>query len=139
MAVIENQQTSLFGFISINGTGLTVGGQTISINEVINSSDIEMASGNIRRFYRQNKRTITVNYTYLPSSSEKTVDGREGRDFIYNLALNSPSVTVSYKSEPTGSDIQFSGFIESYNESIIRRDIKNQCIYYEVSFEVLES
>lgn len=139
MVAIQNQQTSLIKYLSINNTEITLGSATFSFTENLNVSDLEMASGKIKRFYRKNKISFNVSYSYIASSSEKTVDAREGRDFIYNLALNSPYVYVSYKDQPTGSDVEFYGFIDSYNDSIIRRDIKNQCIYYELSFDIMEA
>ena len=139
MAVIQNQQTDLVKYISLNGTELTVGGMTYSLSEELNVSDIDTSSGRIKRFYRKNKKAISLSYSYIASNSDKTVDGRVGRDFIYNLAASSPYVLVNYKDESLGEDVQFYGFIDNYTDSIIRRDLQNQCIYYEVNFEIREA
>jgi hypothetical protein len=138
MAVIQNQQTDLLKYLSLNNTEITVGSGRISSSEVLNVNDIETASGRIRRYNRQNKRSVSVSYEYIPSNSDKTVDGREGRDFLFNLATNAPRVLVSYKDDPTGASNEYYGFINSYSESIVRRDIPAQCTYYQVSFEIEE-
>lgn len=139
MAVISNQQTDLVKYLSLNGTEITVGSARHSGSEQLNVSDIETASGRIKRYHKKNKRSLTVSYEYLPSNSDKTVDGREGRDFIYNLAVSAPQVSVSYKDEPTGTSVSYTGFIDSYTESIIRRDPVGQCVYYRVDFEIVEA
>lgn len=138
MVAISNQQTSLIKYISLNGTELTVGASTFSRNDVLNVSDLQTDSGRIKRYHRKNKRSISISYSYIASSEEKTIDGRKGRDFIFNLATSSPRVLVNYKDDPTGSENQFYGFISNYNESIIRRDVLNQCTYYSLTFQVEE-
>jgi len=133
------QQTGLVKYLSINNTEITVGGSNISLDSNFNVSDIETAAGRIKRFYKKNKKTLKVSYEYLASSSSFTVDGREGRDFIYGLAASSPYVLVSYKDIPNGVSEEFYGFIDSYSDSIIRRDMSTQCIYYNLSFDIMEA
>ena len=139
MAAIENQQTDLIKYVSLNGTEITVGAVQYDLSENLNVAELETASGRLKRYARDNKRTLSIAYSYLPSTNEKTVDGRQGRDFIYNLAANAPAVTVNYKDDPVGDAVQYSGFIDNYSESIIRRDAVAQCVYYTVSFEVVEA
>lgn len=135
----NNQQTGLVKYLSLNGSELTVGSAKHSGSEQLNVSDIETAGGRIKRYHKKNKRSLSVSYEYIPSNSNKTVDGRKGRDFIYNLAVNAPQVTISYKDEPTGSAVSYTGFIDSYSESIIRRDPVGRCVYYQINFELVEA
>ena len=139
MVAIQNQQTDLLEFISINSTELTEGGRKVSINELLTVSDIETAAGRIKRFYNKNKKELSISYPYIGSDSDFTVDGRVGRDFIHNLALNSPSVQVAYVDKPNGPVVSFNAFISNYSESIIRRDLLTQCIYYELQFTLQEA
>lgn len=135
---IQNQQISLLYFISLNGTEITEGTRKASISQVMSVSDIETASGDVKRFFKKNKKNISINYSYVPSISDHTVDGRQGRDFIYNLALNSPSVVVAYKDKPDGALISFNAFISNYRETIERREINSQCDYYSIEFQLEE-
>lgn len=139
MVAIQNQQTSLLYFLSINSTELTEGARRCSITENLNTSDVETSGGRIKRFFSKNKKTLSVNYNYLGSGTDHTVDGRVGRDFIYNLAMNSPSVQVSYVDKPDGPTITFNAFLSNYRETIIRRDLLTQCIYYTVDFDLEEA
>jgi hypothetical protein len=138
MPAIQNQQTSLAVFVSINGTELTNHNRVVSIAENINASDTETSAGRIKRFYRPNKRTMSFQFSYLPNTEEKTADGRVARNFIENLVRTAPKVLINYKDDPTGANKQFYGFITSYSESIVRRDLPTQCTYYDVQFDIEE-
>lgn len=138
MPVIQNQQTSLLEFVSFNNTEITNHNRRFSSIESINTSDVEMSSGRIRRFYKKTKKSLTFTFSYLPGTSDRTVDGRAGRDFIHNLALNSPFISVEYKDSPDSELISFNGFINNYTERIIRRELQTQCVYYDIQFEVEE-
>ena len=138
MAVIENQQTSLLVFLSVNSTEITNHNRRHSMNQDMSTNDIETAGGRIKRFYKNNKRSMDLSFSYLPNNTDKTVDGRAGRDFLYNLALNGPYVSVSYQDRPSGPTYTFNGFINDYSERLIRRDLQTQCSYYDVNLRIEE-
>lgn len=138
MSVLQNQQTSLLAFFSINGSEMTEGSRKYSSSEFQQVNDIETARGRIRRFYKPNKKIMNISYSYLPSSSDKTVDGKQGRDFIENLANNNPVVFVEYQDDPSGPARSFYGFITSYQETLLRRDLPEQCSYYTVDLVIEE-
>lgn len=138
MSAIQNQQTSLLTFISINYSDITDGSRTYSLMTSYDVSDVETSAGRIKRFYKNNKRIMQLNFSYLPSSSEKTVDGKQGRDYIYNLAMNAPTVVVEYQDQPDSPIKSFTGYITNYRETIIRRDLNTQCTYYSVDLSIEE-
>jgi hypothetical protein len=138
MPAIQNQQTSLAVFVSINGTELTNHNRTVSIAEEANVSDVETSAGRLKRFYKPNKRSLSFSFNYLPNNGDKTADGRVARDFIENLVRTAPKVLVNYKDDPTEANKEFYGFISSYSESIVRRDLPTQCTYYDVQFNIEE-
>lgn len=135
---IQNQQTALLDFISLNGTELTNHNRKFSTSETINASDSEVMSGKLKRFYRPNKKLISISYSYLPGKQTHTVDGKYARDFIVNLAETAPYVFVSISDNPNLEAVEFYGFISNYRETIIRRDFLGQCIYYNLDFEIEE-
>ena len=138
MPAIENQQTSLLTFLSINQSEITDGGRTYTMTRSNEVSDLETASGRIKRFYKNSKMIMNLSFFYLSQSSDKTVDGKQGRDYIYNLAMNNPNVFIEYKDQPDLPIKSFYGFISSYRETIIKRDLNTQCIYYNVEFSIEE-
>lgn len=138
MSVIQNQQTSLLSFFSLNYAEITEGNRSYNSSFVQNVSDVETIGGRIKRFYKNNKRSMSLSFRYIPSNSDKTIDGREGRDYIYNLAMNSPLVFVEYKDMPDLPKKNFYGYISSYQETIVRRDLNSQCTYYDIDFTIEE-
>lgn len=138
MSAIQNQQTALEAFISINGVEITNHGRTHTLNEVQSISDIESMGGRLRRYYRDNKRNLIVELEYVPGPATKTVDGRVGRDYVKNLAETSPFVFIQYKDSPVQEPITFDGFIQNYAETLVRRDLPTQCSYYNLQFEIQE-
>lgn len=139
MVAIQNQQTDLLLFISINGSEITEHSRKYSSSQFMQVSDVETASGRLKRFYKKNKKILSLSFNYLPSSYEKTVDGRQARDFLENLANNSPFVSVSYIDKPNGQPVNFNGFITGYTEKLLRRDFSTQCSYYDVSLQIEEN
>lgn len=129
---IQNQQTDLVQMVTINGSGITVGNQEFSVNKVLQHHDAFTASDRLRRYRKPSKRTVTLAYSWMPSTSDFTVDGREGRDFLINLARNAPQVAVTYIDEANVTQ-SFNAYITDYQETVTRRDPVGQCVYYEVN------
>lgn len=136
---IQNQQTGLLDFISLNGGQITNHNRKYSLSETQSSSDSEVVSGKLQRFYRPNKKLLTMSFTYLPGTPSHTVDGKYGRDFVANLLETNPYVFVQILDNPSNDPIEFYGFVNNYRESIVRRDFAGQCIYYNIDFEIEES
>lgn len=129
---------SYISLLSINGTEITDHNRRYSMSQFQQVSDVETVSGRVKRFYKNNKNIMKITFSYLPSLASQTSDNKAGRDFIHNLALNSPKVTVSYKDEPSGTTKIFTGFINDYSETIVRRDLAIQCIYYDIDLSIEE-
>lgn len=125
-------------FMTINGTEVTNHNRKVGLSDNLNVNDIETSGGRKRRFYKNSKRRIDLDFSYLPSRSDKTVDERAGRDYMFNLAYSSPLVLITIQDYPSGIYEEFYGYIVSYQEKIIRRDLNTQCIYYDLSFSIEE-
>lgn len=138
MSVIQNQQTGLVHLLSINGNEITEHNRKISSSIEQSGSDVELSRGKLRRYIRKNKRTFSLNFTYLPNNTDKTVDGRRGRDYLNSLSNTRGAVTVSIKISPESGFETYTCFINSYSERLVRRDISSGCNYYDVSIELGE-
>ena len=124
--------------ITINSTEITEHNRKISVSEQIAGNDIDLASGHRRRYYSRNKRQFNLTWSYLPSLQAQTVDGRVGRDFLNNIANSSASVAVGIELEPNGGLTSYDCYIDSYSETLIRREYSTQCAYYDVSLSLTE-
>lgn len=138
MTVIQNQQTGLVHLLSINGQEITEHNRKFSISIDQAASDVELARGIIRKYIRKNKKSFTLDFKYLPNTTDKTVDGRAGRDYLNSISNTRGTVTVSIKMSPTDEFETYTCFVNSYTENLIRRDIGTGCSYYDVKIDLGE-
>jgi len=129
---------SIANLLSINNTELTAHNRKVSIAEQISANDIDLASGHRRRFYTKNKKQFNLTWSYLPNLANKTVDNRAARDFLFGIANTSNYVSISIQLDPNSSFEQYNCYVDSYSESLIRRDLSTGCVYYDVSMALTE-
>ena len=129
---------TIANLLSINSTELTAHGRKISVSEQISANDIDLASGHRRRFYTTNKKQFSLSWSYLPSLSNKTVDSSAARDFLFGIANTSNHVSVAVQLDPNGTFEQYNCYVDSYSETLIRRDLTTACSYYDVSMTLTE-
>jgi len=136
---IQNQQPGITHLLVINGQQVTEHGRTFNSSNKFNSVDLDLANGNKRRFIKNNKNLYNLSFKYLPDKQEKTIDGRKGRDFFYDLARTPSSVSLSIKLDPAKPFYNTIVHVDSYSEVLIRRDIPGQCAYYDVTMSLSEA
>lgn len=138
MPAIQNQQTDLVHLIVMDGEEITEHGRSTSISTIQSGSDIELNRGITKRYVKKNKKSFSISFKYLPTSHEKTVDGRKGRDYLLSLSNKKDSILFKIKLNPSSDYTEYECYINSYSERLIRRDIPSQCAYYDVSMEIEE-
>lgn len=138
MTAIQNQQTGLIYLLSINGQEITEHNRKFTSTIEQSGSDIELSRGKLRRYIRKNKRVFTLNFTYLPSIVDHTVDGRKGRDYLNSIALSRGTVTISIKMSPEDGFETYTCYVNNYTEKLVRRDIQSKCAYYDITIELGE-
>lgn len=151
MTPIQNQQTGLSNLLFISSSPfssltelqkadceITEHGRTFSSQIKQSGSDVELARGRIRRYVQKNKRDFSLSFKYLPTLQEATADGRKGRDFIYGLSQTKGVVYVLIKLDPNDSYRSYTCYINSYSETLLRRDLENACSYYDISISLEE-
>jgi len=129
---------TIVNLLTINNTEITAHNRKLGIDEEISANDIDLASGHKRRFYTKNKKRFNLTWSYLPNLANKTVDNRAARDFLFSIANISNYVSFSIELEPAGGFVNYDCYLESYNESLLRRDLTTGCIYYDVSMTLTE-
>lgn len=131
--------SGIIHLLSLDGVEITEHSRKYSGSESIAASDIELDSGRNRRYIKKNKQTLSLSFSYLPSLAIHTVDARVGRNYLQTLANKRGKVAVAIK---LGHDEQiqtFDAYITSYSETLIKRDVANQCAYYDVSIALEEA
>ena len=136
---IQNQQTTITHLVKLNGFEITEHNRNFDGGTAISANDIELINGDKKRYIRNNKNLYNFNFTYLPSLQTHTVDGRRGRDYLYSIAMTPASVSLSIKLDPEENFYTTTVYVESYSETLIRRDLTSQCSYYDVTISFKEA
>jgi len=136
---IQNQQPTLTHLVKLNGFEITEHGRKFDGGTAISANDIELMNGNKKRYIRNNKNIYNFNFSYLPSLQTHTIDGRRGRDYLYSIAMAPASVSLSIQLSPEKPFYTTTAYVESYSETLIRRDLTTQCSYYDVTISFKEA
>jgi hypothetical protein len=124
---------ALNALIKINGTEITEHNRTFSSSLIFDNNDTELASGNMRRFYKPKKNSFNFDWSYLPNKAAKTVDERVGRDFLHSLVNAGAVVVLSVQSDEKDVWNDYNCLITSYSENMTKNVLQSQCRYYDVT------
>jgi hypothetical protein len=151
MVAIQNQLTGLSNLVSISTAPFsTLNSNAKTACEITEhnrkfSSDVnpiagavELARAVTKKYFKNSKRVFNFSFSYLPNSTEKTADGRAGRDYLHQLSQHRGLVYVLIQITPTDGYVEYPCYINSYSEKIVRRDLANKCTYYDVSIALEE-
>lgn len=138
VATVQNQQANITHLITINGEQITEHGRTFTSSMTTSAANVELMNGNKRRFIKNAKNTYTLSFQYLPDHPERTIDGRKARNFLLSVARTSASASLSITLDPAEPTYNTNVYVDSYSETLVRRDIPNQCAYYNVEISLRE-
>lgn len=136
---IQNQQPNITHIVSLNGSQITEHNRVVSMTLQNQSSEVEMSRGNKQRYILPSKNAYSFTFSYLPSKADKTIDGRQARDYLVSLMALRAKITLSIKLDPAEPEYTTLVYADSYNESLIRRDIPSNCAYYDVQISFVEA
>lgn len=129
---------SIIHLVSIDGSQITEHNRKISLSEIMNVSDIELANGGLKRYFKRNKRSINLTFNYLPNLAIYTADGRVGRDYLRQLAQKRGTVEIEISESPSVKTDLIYAYVVTYSENLIRREVNNRLAFYDVSMSFEE-
>jgi hypothetical protein len=138
VATIQNQQSGITHLVVINGEEITEHGRLFSSSMATSASNVELLNGNKKRFIKNAKNVYTLSFQYLPDHPERTIDGRKARNYLLSVAKTSSSASLSITLDPAEPSYNTVVYVDSYSETLVRRDIPNQCAYYNVEISLKE-
>ena len=136
---IQNQQTSITHLVVLNGFEITEHNRKFDGGTEVNANDIELINGDKKRYIKNNKNLYNFSFAYLPSLQSHTIDNRKGRDYLYSIAMAPSSVALSIKLTPEELFYNTTVYVNSYSETLVRRDLATQCSYYDVTMSLKEA
>jgi hypothetical protein len=131
--------TYIISLFSINGTEITEHNRRYSGGQTINAADVELDSGINKRYIKKNKENFSVSFSYLPNAANKSVDGRAARDYLKGIAEAPGKKTVLIKLSPVDPIRTLMSYVTSYNETLIKREVDQECAYYDVTISFEEA
>lgn len=138
-SVQNNESRAL---VIVNNKPLTNHNRVVSISYNIISTDNINWNGTRSRYYRRSssagKKSWSFSWSMVPNTKRDTADGRYGRDYFKELALLEDSMTLIYK-DIDGTSTSHTVFIDSYNESLVRRDLIDDVYYWDCTMVINEA
>ena len=129
----------IYRLCKLNNRVLTAHNRKLSISVNYVYDDVELLSGNKRRFLRGVKQSFKLDWQFLPSKDSKTVDGQYGRDYLKDLVGNRQLLSFFIQDKPNDAGSTYTVIMESYNEDLVRRELSTGTHFYNVSLVLKES
>lgn len=123
--------------LEINGTFLTDHNRSaLSVSNQRLVNDIRTQFGDLRRYYRADKKTFSVSWTMLPQDSESTVDrnlGAEDMVALFNSLTGAFDLKIYYD---FGEEEEYRAVITDFSSELSKRWLPYR--FYEVSVAMEE-
>jgi hypothetical protein len=123
--------------IEINGLFLTDHNRSqlsIGNNRLVN--DVRTQFGELRRYYRADKKTFSVSWKMLPQNSEYTVDRNLGAEDMIELFNSLPGAFDLKVYYDFGEEQEFTAVITNYSSELLKRWLPYR--FYDISVEIEE-
>jgi len=127
---------SLNSLIKLNGSEITEHGRKVSDSILFENIDLELASGNRRRFYKDPDRSFQFTWTYLPDRADMSADGKPARDYIKSIVESGANVVLNIKEDHDDQWVEYQCLVTEYTETLIKHVLASQCRYYDVSLSL---
>lgn len=122
----------------IDGFEFTDDGRTINANVDKRETEIELANGTIKKYRKAVKHKYSISWDWLPGTETQTSDGKFGRDKLVAIAMAGDPHICQVRIRDT-EIVTFAGYIESYQEDLIRRDFITDTAFYSVKMDLREA
>ena len=128
---------ALPNLISLNGYEFTDQGRTYSESRDERSVPVQLSSGITKKYFMSIKKSFSIEWNMLPSTSTQTYDHKSARDDLKTIMDVQDVLTLVVRT-PIGSSATYTVWVESYSEDIVRRDYINNTIWYNVKLSLKE-
>ena len=135
----------VYRLCKLNNRILTAHNRKLDIAVEYVYDDVQLLSGNMRRFLRGVKQSFSLSWQYLPNRTSMTVDGQYGRDYLQSLVENRELLEFFIQDTPNDAGKTYTVYVESYNEDLVRRELINQTLtsygthFYHIAMVLRES
>jgi hypothetical protein len=140
--------SSIRTLLLLDGKPLTNQNRTLNISSMPVFIENRNWAGNSSRYYKNqasaDKKSFSINWSFIPNFREKTVDERHSRDYLRKLSLD-PDVhelrIINQDSDGVTpyTETIYNVFIKDFSENLIRRDMVDNVYYFDCSISLEEA
>lgn len=124
-------------FVAIDGTEITDQGRSFSKDREERSVIVELANGTMKKYVKGIKNVFNFTWQYLPNLAADTHDLKEARNTL--ISKNDGAThTLSLRETPGGTATNYTVFVTTYTEEIVRRDFVGNRHLYVVTMSFTE-
>lgn len=130
--------TALFfpAAIWLDNNALTDQGRMpVDVSREERSTEVQLANGKKMKYVMAVKHTFSMSWSWLPDSEYDTIDGGHARQKISDLLGDSSTTHTLRFYDRNGDWKEYTVFVNSYSESLTRRDPHTGTHFWEVSIE----
>lgn len=104
-------------------------------------------NGSSSRYYKDivnaDKKSFSLNWSFIPNYREKTVDLNHSRDYIRKISTDPDMHTLTIINQDENgttpyTETVYNVFIKDFSENLIRRDLVDNCYYWSCALTLEE-
>lgn len=140
--------SSIRTLLVLDGKPLTNQNRTLNVSSMPVFIENRNWAGNSSRYYKNqtsaDKKSFSINWTFIPNFREDTVDERHSRDYIRKLSLDPDIHELRIINQDSDgitpyTETVYNVFIKDFSENLIRRDMVDNVYYFDCSIALEEA
>jgi hypothetical protein len=146
-AVTGVDTSSIRTLLLLDGKPLTNQNRTLDVTSTPVFIENRNWNASSSRYYKNqttaDKKSFSLNWSFIPNFMEKTVDNKYSRDYIRQISKDPDAHTLTIiNSDANGltpyTETVYNVLVKDFNESLIRRDIPDNTYYFNCSMTLEE-
>ena len=149
-ANVVSDNSLIRNLLLLDNKSLTNQTRTFAINATPKFIENENWQGDVSRYYKNTsaskgaKRTFNLDWSFIPNEASFTVDLRESRNFLKQIAQDSDVHSLTIINQDVDGVTPYTEdnidvFITSYSETLIRRDLSSESYYFSCNMVLEEA
>lgn len=146
-AVTGVDTSSIRTLLLLDGKPLTNQNRTLDVTSTPMFIENRNWNASSSRYYKNqttaDKKSFSLNWSFIPNFMEKTVDSKYSRDYIRKISKDPDVHTLTIiNSDANGltpyTETVYNVLVKDFNENLIRRDIPDNTYYFNCSMTLEE-
>ena len=120
--------------IEIDGLPLTDQGRgPVDKSREEKSIPVELADGSTKKYIKAIKHNFSMSWSWLPDDNDQTIDGGMARKKMTQIIGESEETHLLRFYDRNGGYVEYTVWVDSYSETLTRRDAVSGLHFWDVS------